>query len=98
MATKAAAQYGGGGDTTGRGSGSGTYNAPEGGYRSATGAGIAAGAATGATALFLALHDHGRVIDYLDWREQNASFPEMGAFTILEGFNLSGDGGARRIQ
>lgn len=66
MASKAAAQYGGGGGTsggtTGSGSGSGTYTAPKGGYSSATGAAIGAGAAAGATALFLALHYHGRVI------------------------------------
>ncbi|HEX8765668.1 MAG TPA: ABC transporter permease, partial [Candidatus Acidoferrum sp.] len=37
--------------------------------------------------------------DYFDWREQNASFSEMGAFTkILQGFNLSGDGEPQRIQ
>ena len=37
--------------------------------------------------------------DYFDWRQQNASFSEMGAFTkILQGFNLSGDGEPRRIQ
>lgn len=37
--------------------------------------------------------------DYFDWRQQNASFSEMGAYTkILQGFNLSGDGEPQRIQ
>jgi predicted permease len=37
--------------------------------------------------------------DYFDWREQNTSFSEMGAYTkILQGFNLSGDGEPQRIQ
>jgi putative ABC transport system permease protein len=37
--------------------------------------------------------------DYFDWREQNISFSEMGAYTkILQGFNLSGDGEPQRIQ
>lgn len=62
MATKAAAQYGGGGSTTGSGSGSRIYTLPKGGYSSATGAGIGAAAPAGATARFLALHYHGRVI------------------------------------
>lgn len=67
MVSKAAAQYGGGGGasggggTNGSGSGSGTYTPPKGGYSSATGATIGAGAAAGATALILALHYRGRV-------------------------------------
>jgi putative ABC transport system permease protein len=37
--------------------------------------------------------------DYFDWRRQNSSFSEMGAYTkILRGFNLSGDGEPQRIQ
>ena len=37
--------------------------------------------------------------DYTDWRRQNSSFSEMGAYTkILQGFNLSGDGEPQRIQ
>ena len=37
--------------------------------------------------------------DYSDWRRQNTSFSEMGAYTkILQGFNLSGDGEPERIQ
>src|SRR5438552_3134238 len=35
--------------------------------------------------------------DYADWRRQNASFSEMGAYAeILQGFNWSGDGEAQR--
>jgi hypothetical protein len=64
MAGKAAAQYGGGGGTSGGGSGSGngTYVPPKGGYSSATGAAVGAGAAAGATGLFLTLHYRGRVV------------------------------------
>ena len=64
MAGKAAAQYGGGGGTSGGGSGSGngTYVPPKGGYSSATGAAVGAGAAAGATGLFVALHYRGRVV------------------------------------
>ena len=37
--------------------------------------------------------------DYADWRRQNASFSEMGAYAkIPQGFNLSGDGEPQRIQ
>jgi putative ABC transport system permease protein len=37
--------------------------------------------------------------DYSDWRRQNTSFSEMGAYTkIVQGFNLSGDGDPQRIQ
>ena len=37
--------------------------------------------------------------DYSDWRRQNTSFSEMGAYTkIVQGFNLSGDGEPQRIQ
>jgi len=37
--------------------------------------------------------------DYADWRRQNASFSEMGAYSInTEGFNLAGDGEAQRVQ
>jgi putative ABC transport system permease protein len=37
--------------------------------------------------------------DYFDWRQQNATFSEMGAYTrILQGFNLLGDGEPQRIQ
>jgi hypothetical protein len=60
MAGKAAAQYGGG--TSGGGSGNGTYVPPKGGYSSATGAAVGAGAAAGTTGLFLTLHYGGRVV------------------------------------
>ena len=37
--------------------------------------------------------------DYFDWRQQNASFSELGAFTdTVQGFNLLGDGESRRTQ
>jgi putative ABC transport system permease protein len=37
--------------------------------------------------------------DYFDWRPQNASFSELGAFTkTLQGFDLLGDGESRRTQ
>jgi len=37
--------------------------------------------------------------DYADWRRQNASFSEMGAYAkILQGFNLSGEGEPQRVQ
>jgi putative ABC transport system permease protein len=37
--------------------------------------------------------------DYFDWRQQNASFSELGAFTkTLQGFDLLGDGESRRTQ
>ncbi|HUC54695.1 MAG TPA: ABC transporter permease [Candidatus Cybelea sp.] len=37
--------------------------------------------------------------DYADWRRQNASFSEMGAYAkILQGFNLTGEGEPQRIQ
>jgi putative ABC transport system permease protein len=37
--------------------------------------------------------------DYFDWRRQNTSFSEMGAYTkILRGFNLSDGGEPQRIQ
>jgi len=37
--------------------------------------------------------------DYADWRRQNASFSEMGAYAkITQGFNLSGDGDPQRVQ
>ena len=37
--------------------------------------------------------------DYADWRKQNASFSEMGAYAkILQGFNLTGEGEPQRIQ
>jgi len=36
---------------------------------------------------------------YADWRRQNASFSEMGAYAkILQGFNLSGEGESQRVQ
>lgn len=61
-AGQAAAQYGGGGGTGGGGTGTGAYTAPPGSYSSAAkGAGIGAGAAAGVTALFLAMHYHGRM-------------------------------------
>jgi hypothetical protein len=53
MAGKAAPQYGGGTSRGGSGSGIGTYVPPKGGYSSATGAAVGAGAAAGATGLFL---------------------------------------------
>lgn len=60
---QAAAQYGGGGGggTGTGGMGMGTYTAPKGGYSSATGAAVGAGAAGGAALLFLALHHRGMV-------------------------------------
>jgi len=37
--------------------------------------------------------------DHFDWRQQNASFSELGAFTKTpQGFDLSGDGESRRTQ
>jgi putative ABC transport system permease protein len=37
--------------------------------------------------------------DYADWKRQNASFSEMGAYAkVLQGFNLSGEGEAQRVQ
>ena len=37
--------------------------------------------------------------DYADWRKQNASFSEMGAYAINSvGMNLSGEGAPQRIQ
>jgi hypothetical protein len=37
--------------------------------------------------------------DYSDWRRQNTSFSQMGAYTkIVQGFNLSGDGDPQRVQ
>jgi putative ABC transport system permease protein len=37
--------------------------------------------------------------DYADWRRQNASFSEMGAYAeISKGFNLTGDGEPQRAQ
>jgi putative ABC transport system permease protein len=37
--------------------------------------------------------------DYADWKRQNASFSEMGAYgKILQGFNLSGEGEPQRVQ
>jgi hypothetical protein len=37
--------------------------------------------------------------DYADWRRQNASFSEMGAYAkILQGFNLTGGEEPQRIQ
>jgi hypothetical protein len=37
--------------------------------------------------------------DYVDWRQQNASFSQLGAFTkTLQGFDLLGDGESRRTQ
>jgi hypothetical protein len=37
--------------------------------------------------------------DYFDWRQQNASFSQLGAFTkTLQGFDLLGDGESRRTQ
>jgi putative ABC transport system permease protein len=36
--------------------------------------------------------------DYADWREQNTSFSDMGAYVeITQGFNLTGDGEPRRV-
>lgn len=60
-AGQAFAQYGGGGTGGGGTGSSGTYMAPKGGYGSATGAAIGAGAAAGVGTLFLALHYHGRM-------------------------------------
>ena len=62
MAGKAAAQYAGGTSGGGSGSGNGTYVPPKGGYSSATGAAVGAGAAASATGLFLTLHYRGRVV------------------------------------
>jgi putative ABC transport system permease protein len=37
--------------------------------------------------------------DYADWKRQNQSFSEMGAYAkVLQGFNLSGEGEPQRIQ
>jgi predicted permease len=37
--------------------------------------------------------------DYADWKGQNESFSEMGAYArVLQGFNLSGEGEPQRIQ
>ena len=37
--------------------------------------------------------------DYADWRRQNASFSEMGAYaTTSQGFNLTGEGEPQRIE
>jgi putative ABC transport system permease protein len=37
--------------------------------------------------------------DYADWKRQNESFSEMGAYArVLQGFNLSGEGEPQRIQ
>jgi putative ABC transport system permease protein len=37
--------------------------------------------------------------DYVDWRKQNKSFLEMAAYTeVPQGFNLTGDGEAQRVQ
>jgi putative ABC transport system permease protein len=37
--------------------------------------------------------------DYADWRRQNASFSEMGAYaSVSQGFNLSGEGEPQRVQ
>jgi len=37
--------------------------------------------------------------DYFDWRQQNASFSQLGAFTkTLQGLDLLGDGESRRTQ
>jgi putative ABC transport system permease protein len=37
--------------------------------------------------------------DYADWKRQNSSFSEMGAYAkVLQGFNLSGEGEAQRVQ
>src|SRR5438105_461799 len=36
--------------------------------------------------------------DYADWRQQNASFSEMGGYAhISQGFNLTGEGEPRRV-
>lgn len=60
-ASHAAAQYGGGGTSTGM-PGTPGYTAPSGGYGSGKAIGIGVGAAAGAgTVLFLALHNHGNV-------------------------------------
>ncbi len=37
--------------------------------------------------------------DYADWKRQNSSFSEMGAYAkVLQGFNLSGAGEPQRVQ
>jgi putative ABC transport system permease protein len=37
--------------------------------------------------------------DYADWKRQNASFSEMGAYgKVSQGFNLSGEGDPQRVQ
>jgi len=37
--------------------------------------------------------------DYADWKRQNESFSEMGAYAkVLQGFNLSGEGEPQRVQ
>ena len=37
--------------------------------------------------------------DYADWKRQNASFSEMGAYAkVLQGFNLSGEGEPQRVR
>ena len=37
--------------------------------------------------------------DYFDWRPQNASFSELGAFTkTLQGFDLLGDGSSSQCR
>jgi putative ABC transport system permease protein len=37
--------------------------------------------------------------DYADWKRQNSSFSEMGAYAkVLQGFNLSGEGEPQRVQ
>src|SRR6201981_2929041 len=37
--------------------------------------------------------------DYADWKRQNSSFSEVGAYAkVLEGFNLTGEGEPQRIQ
>jgi len=37
--------------------------------------------------------------DYADWKRQNLSFSEMGAYAkVLQGFNLSGEGEPQRVQ
>jgi hypothetical protein len=60
LAAPALAQYGGGG--SGSMGGTGGYSAPKGGYSSATGIGIGAGVAAGATVAYLVLHNRHRVV------------------------------------
>lgn len=37
--------------------------------------------------------------DYADWKRQNSSFSEIGAYAkVLEGFNLTGEGEPQRVQ